>query len=171
MAGWQDRKGVEMWVIANYAMGFSGIGSKLKELRSTCQEALAGLPHDHCARYLAYREAEACALLGDRKGFLECWSRHREYFDGKLEEGEWFEAKRRYLMADLPALARFLENNEIRNYRAQLRRLRWEGFKLSLPSARVPNGSNVPNGINWRWLWWVIWLLIVLLSQLFRDSN
>ena len=165
LAGWQQRKGVAMWVIANYVICLSGMSRRwIQELRTTCYEALAGLPHDHCARYLAYREAEACVLLGDREGFLECWSRHNEYFDGKLEEGEWFEAKRRYLMAELPALARDLRNNELGNYKAKARRLRWERFKLKLPEGRPARNVNV------RW-WWLLWIVLWVLIQILRNNQ
>jgi hypothetical protein len=164
MAGWQQRKGVGMWVIANYVMALRGTSSRqLKALRSACQDALAGLPHDHCARYLVYRGAEASALLGDKEALLDCCQRYREYFDGKLEEGEWFEEKRRYLLTDLPALERFLKSNDLRNYKTQLRRLRREQFKLSLPSLETPK-------TNVRW-WWIVWLLLWLLIQAIRISN
>jgi len=168
-SGWQDRQGVGMWVVANYIMGLSKMGSQqLQEVKSTCQAALAGLPHDHCARYLAHREAEACALLGDQEGFAECWKKYREYFDGKLEEGEWFETQRRYLLEDIPVLARHLENNEQRNFNARRRSLRWKGLKLRLSSIPLPRKMNL------RW-WWVtgaiVWLLIQLLVQLFSERS
>jgi len=158
-----------MWVVANYIMSLSKMGSQqLQEIKSTCQAALAGLPHDHCARYLAHREVEACALLGDQEGFSECWKKYREYFDGKLEKGEWFETQRRYLLEDIPVLARHLENNEQRNYNARRGSLRWKRLKLKLSS--IP----LPQKMNPRW-WWVIgaitWLLIQLLVQLSEQSS
>jgi len=163
LAGWQERQGVAMWVIANYVMCLAGMTRKrTKELRSTCHEALAGLPHDHCARYLAYREAEACVLQGDQAGFSECWSRHREYFDSQPEKGEWFETKRRYLMAALPAVARHLESGEVRKYKALARSLRWQWFKSNLPSVRLPKGLR-------RW-WWLIWFIFMLL-RIIQEST
>jgi hypothetical protein len=162
MAGWRERRGIAMWIVANYVICCSGVSSRqLKEVRSSCRDALVGLSHDHCARFLAYRLAEACALLDDRDGFRETWNRYRSYFDGKLEENEFFEAKRRYLMADLPTLARLLEGNEIRQYRKEVRALWWERLKLRVPKLN--------RRINIRW-WWLI-LALWLLLRLLRDSS
>ena len=154
--GWQQRPGVEMWMVTNYVISLSGVGRKvLNEIRSTCHAALSGLHHDHCARYLAYREAEACALLGDVEGFSACWTQYREYFDGKLEKGEWFEEQRRYLLADLPVLARSLRDGDRKGYKRQLRALRWERVRPKAPATNVEK-------IQWRHLWWIVWLIVVL---------
>jgi predicted Zn-dependent protease len=158
-SGWQQRPGVGMWVVTNYVMSLTGVGRKvLAEIRATCRAALTGLHHDHCARYLAYREAEACALLGDTQGFSECWHRYKEYFDGKLEKGEWFEDKRRYLLADLPVLARYLADGNKKDYKRQLSTLRWERIRPRASAATVDK-------IQWRHIWWIAWL-VFLLSRL-----
>lgn len=164
--GWRERKGVGMWVVANYAMCLSATNSKqLREVRSTCWDALQGLAHDHCARYLVYRQAEACALLKDEAGFLDCCNRYTSYFDGKLEEGEWFETQRRYLLADLPILARHLRNKEFKAYRSGLRELRRERFKLLFHSE---SSAKVNRFRRW---WWLIWVAFILLSQLSQFLN
>jgi tetratricopeptide (TPR) repeat protein len=138
LAGWRERVGVGMWVVANYVMCFSALRKRdLKEVFLSCRDALAGLPHDHCAKYLVHLEAEACALLGDRDSFLRIWSEHRDYLDGKLENNEWFETKRRHLLDELPAMARFLEQNEERLYRKAVRSLRWKHF-FSFPQIYRP---------------------------------
>ena len=57
---WRDRLGVHMWSLANYIQTLSRFrGRDLEELTATCRDALADLPHDHCARYLACMQAEA----------------------------------------------------------------------------------------------------------------
>jgi predicted Zn-dependent protease len=133
LAGWRERVGVAMWVVANYVMCFSASREKdLQEIFSSCRDALAGLPHDHCAKYLVHLAAEACVLLDDPQGFLKIWNEHRDYFDGKLENNEWFETKRRHLLDKLPNMARFLEQNEKRLYRKAVRRLRLKHF-LAFP--------------------------------------
>ena len=153
-----------MWAVANYVNSLTGMRAKhLREIRSSCRDALAGLPHDHCAKYLVHREAEACALLGDEKGFLEIWKQHRNYFDGKLEEAEWFEARRRYLLADLVILARSLEENNRKMYTKVLRSLRWKRIagKLQLEKTTGKEGF-----LRW---WWVIWVLFMFLRLLFQH--
>jgi hypothetical protein len=166
LRGWRERKGVGMWVVANYVMCLSAASSEeLREVRSTCWEALQGLPHDHCARYLVYRQAEACALLKDEAGFLDCCNRYGSYFDSKLENGEWFETRRRYLLADLPVLARHLRNKEFQGYRSGIRKLRRERLKLLFPS-----GSSAKVNRFRRW-WWLIWVAFILLSQMSQFLN
>jgi len=164
--GWEERPGVGMWVVANYVMGLSEMGARtLTEIRSTCRAALAGLVHDHCARYLAHREAEACALLGNQSGFSECWTRYRAYFDGKLEKGEWFEPKRQYLLTEIPAAAVCLENNDPK-YNAKVRSLRWKRFKTNLfASPKTINGR-----VSSRSIWWIIWGLFML-AQIVRGCK
>jgi predicted Zn-dependent protease len=164
LASWRERSGVGMWAVANYVNSLTGMRAKqLGEVRSACRDALAGLPHDHCAKYLVHRQAEACALLGDEKGLLETWKQYRNYFGGKLEKGEWFEARRRYLLADLLILARSLEENNRKMYKKMLRSLRWK---------RITEGFQLPNisgkTVNVRW-WWVIWVLFLLLRLLLQH--
>jgi len=160
MSGWQSRNGVAMWTVANYVKCCFGLGPKrLKEIRSSCRDALAGLPHDHCARYLVYIEAEACALLRDEPGFLEIWRRYREYFDGKLEDNEWFDSKRRYLLADIPVMARILEGGDRRLFRKKIWGLRWERISSNLQTSFSFSNSK----ISPRWWWILIWILIQLI--------
>jgi predicted Zn-dependent protease len=163
VARWRDREGLSMWVIANYIVCCPGMRShQLKEVRSTCRDALAGLPHDHCARYLAFRLAEACALLGDQDGFRETWKQYRAYFDGKLENDEFFEVKRRYLLADIPVMARLLENNERPLFRKKIWSLRWERLTLRNPGSK--------QGVNLRW-WWLVFVLLWILIQILRNMS
>jgi cellulose synthase operon protein C len=164
LESWRERSGVRMWAVANYVNSLTGMRAKhLGEIRSSCRDALAGLPHDHCAKYLVHREAEACALLGDEKRLLEIWKQHRNYFDGKLEEAEWFEARRRYLLADLVILARSLEENNRKMYTKVLRSLRWKRIAGKLQLAKTTGKKG-----TLRW-WWVIWVLFMLLRLLFQH--
>jgi len=163
MSGWRDRNGITMWAVANYIVNCSGVSSRqLKEIRSSCSDALAGLPHDHCARFLAYRLAEACALLGDEEGLRDTWNKYQTYFDGKLEQQEFFEVKRRYLMADLPTIARLLESDERRLYRRKVRQLWWDGLKVGMP--------RLDARIDARWWWLLLGMLLALkmLHELFQ---
>ena len=153
-----------MWVIANYVNCLPGLrASQLQEVRSTCRDALAGLPHDHCAKYLVHRQAEACALLGDEQGLSETWKEYRNYFSGKLEEAEWFETRRRYLLADLLILARSLEEKNRKMYKKMLRSLRWRRI---VGGVQLTNTGAKPVNVRW---WWVIWLLIMLLRLIFQN--
>jgi predicted Zn-dependent protease len=166
IAPWRERRGVAMWVVANYVVCSPGLSKKqLREVRSACHDALLGLPHDHCGRYLAYVEAEVCALLKDANGFQETWKRHKEYFDGKLEDNEWFEVERRYLMADLPVMARLLKDNQISKYRRKVRELRWERRSLNFKSS-IPRFTKKFKLRRW---WWLIWLLLMLLRYVFNS--
>ena len=161
---WRERSGVGMWAVANYVNCLTGMRSQpLEEMRSACHDALAGLPHDHCAKYLVHRQAEACALLGDEQGLLETWKQYRTYFDGKVEKGEWFEARRRYLLADMVILARSLQENNRKMYGKTLRSLRWKRFAEGL---HFTGSSRVK--LNMRW-WWVIWVLFLLLRLLLQN--
>ena len=127
LEGWRERDGVRMWSVANYVNSLTGLGkAPLTKVRSACRDALAGLPHDHCAKYLVHRQMEACALLGDETGVLETWKAYRNYFDGKLEKAEWFDTPRKYLLGDLLVLGRSLEANDRKMYKKLLRSLRWK---------------------------------------------
>ena len=130
----------------------------------SCRDALAGLPHDHCAKFLVHRQAEVCALNGDKKAFSDTWEEHRSYFDGKLENEEWFDTRRRYLLADLPILAKSLEENSRGKYRRTLWNLRRKRFAVEL---RLPQSSGKKVALRW---WWIIlWFLFALLSQLLQH--
>jgi cellulose synthase operon protein C len=161
---WRQRSGVGMWAVANYVNSLTGMRAKqLEEVRSACRDALAGLPHDHCAKYLVHRQAEACALLRDERALLETWKEYRNYFDGKLEKGEWFAPRRRYLLADLLILARSLHENNRKMYRSVLRSLRWKRFAEGFQSPNISGKT-----VNVRW-WWVIWVLFLLLRLLLQH--
>ena len=167
MAGWRERTGVAMWVVTNYVMCFSTLRPKhVREVLSSCRDALAGLPHDHCAKYLVHRQAEACALLGDRKAFRDTWDEHRNYLDGKLEKTEWFEVKRRYLLSAVPTMARALEQNQPAAYRRTLWRLRWKSL---FSGHRKTQSRSAGSSIRWWWIIVAIWLLFQILSQSLRH--
>lgn len=87
------------------------------EVIATCRDALAQLPHDHSARYLAVMQAEACALMGDKKALLETWSERRGYFGGELKPGEYFSTEHKYLLYDIPDLVEVLQHNQPKRYR------------------------------------------------------
>ncbi len=164
LSSWRERRGVSMWVVANYVGCLSSVWpSDLKEIVASSGDALLDLPHDHCARYMAHVKAEACALLGDRRGLRETWDQYRSYFDCKEDSNEWFEARRRSLLTDIPMLVRFLEQNQAGLYRRTVWGLRWRHISRCL-GTRSKLSSSMP--IPW-WAWWiVIWILI----QLFRNS-
>jgi predicted Zn-dependent protease len=158
MSGWRERTGIEMWAVANLATCYSPFRRKqLRELASTCHDALAGLPHDHCARFLVYVEAESCALLGDKKAFLDVWQKYRNYFDGTLEKSEWFQATRKHLLADIPAMARTLQEGQKSQYRKLLWQLRREHLFAKFRGIKF-----FSKRFKARWLFWGIWLLWLL---------
>ncbi len=164
LENWRERDGVKMWSVANYVNSLTGLGkAPLREVRSACRDALAGLPHDHCAKYLVHRQTEACALLGDEKGVLETWQAYRNYFDGKLEKAEWFDTRRKYLLGDLLVLGRSLEANDRKMYNKLLRTLRWKRITGQL---ELKNTGGKVASLRW---WWIIWVLFILLRALFQT--
>jgi hypothetical protein len=96
----------------------------LEEVIATCRDALADLPHDHCARYLACRQAEACALVGDKEGLLAVWRDRRGYFDGELKKSEYFKESQKHLIYDIPDIIEALQRDDRKAYRNLLWRLR-----------------------------------------------
>jgi hypothetical protein len=135
-------------MVANYILCFPRRGRKhLREVLSACRDALAGVPHDHCAKYLAQVQAEMCVSLGDTEAFRQTWVRHRDYFSGKLEGREWFESQRKHLLADIPCLARLLEQNRTKLFSEACRDLLRKQGASDLFSARAdgagPQGSLV----------------------------
>jgi tetratricopeptide (TPR) repeat protein len=158
LSGWRDRPGVLMWNVANYVECFTGVFPKhLMEIRTACAQALAGLPHDHCSRYLAHVLAEACALLDDPEGFLVAWNEYRAYFDGQVAEGEWFKGTRRHLLEDVPQMAQLLERNERWKFRRTVWRLRFSHLTRRVRDSQVIRGmSRVPFVV-----WWLIFLATV----------
>ncbi len=164
LSSWRSRRGVSMYVVANYVGCFSAVWpSDLKQIVATCGDALRGLPHDHCARYLAHVNAEACALLGDKRGLLETWKQYRSYFDCKENANEWFEPRRRPLLTDIPMMVRFLEQNQPSLYRQTVWGLRWRHISSSLGwRRRVIKSLPIP--------WWAWAIIIWIVVQLFRNS-
>jgi len=153
LAGWRDRSGVAMWVVANYILTFSSFGAaQLREAAAACNDALAELPHDHCAKYLAHKQAEAFALLGDKQAFLETWNRYRNYFGTDPAKDEFF--RQTYLLADIPAMAHLLQQNETKAYSQIVRSLRWRPVWQRLGTSGGQNPfADIP--------WW-IWILLAL---------
>lgn len=150
---WRRQPGVAMWMVTNYTLCLSRFRSgQLRELQASCRDALSGLPHDHCATYLAHVLAEASALLGDREAFLWACKSYSGYFDKRLKQDEYFQPKRRHLLVDIPKMARYLQQNETWHYRQGLWKLRW----ASLSSAGVAGArSKSVFGIPW-FAWWAI---------------
>jgi len=158
-----------MWMISNYILCFSSLSHpQLEELANTCTDALAGLPHDHCAKYLVYRLAEANALLGRRDELRQLWERYRNYFDGKIDQNEYFRLKDRFLVDQIPAIVYALRDGRGRDYRKAIRSLRRQRYLDPLPF-RLPTQSqqHFP-----RWLLWVLfWILLMIISQFSRNSQ
>jgi len=165
LASWRDRPGVAMWMVTNYTLCLSRFRSaQLRELQATCQDALSGLPHDHCASYLAHILAEADALLGDKDGFLRTYNAYSGYFDKQLKKEEYFQAKRRYLLGDIPMMARYLQQNETWLYRKRLWKLRWS----ALPSIQIADTRSKPF-LGLPWYGW--WALVFFGLQLLRSCQ
>jgi len=169
MQDWRQRRGLRMWMISNYILCFSSLSHpQLEELANTCTDALAGLPHDHCAKYLVYRLAEANALLGRRDELRQLWERYRNYFDGKIDQNEYFRLKDRFLVDQIPAIVYALRDGRGRDYRKAIRSLRRQRYLDPLPF-RLPTQSqqHFP-----RWLLWVLfWILLMIISQFSRNSQ
>jgi len=166
MKDWRSKRGVGMWAIGNYVNSLTGIGpGTLREVRDACRDALAGLAHDHCAKYLAHRQVEACAMLSDEKALLETWKDYREYFSGKVEQGEWFVDWRRYLLGDVVIAGRALEENDRKTYRKIRRGFWWRAVRERI---RIKGPSVDRSGGLVRW-WWLIWLQLMLMRAFFQS--
>jgi len=159
LADWRRRSGVEMWAVTNYVQCLSALRTaQLRETVSTCHDALKGLPHDQCAKYLIHRQAEACVLLGDTNGLCETYNENRSYFNSKLDSGEWFDARRKYLIGDLPLMARLFQENNLKKYRRRLWSLRWKRISEKF---RLPSIAGRRIKIRWIWiLFWALWMLL-----------
>lgn len=158
MADWRERPGIRMWVVTNLVICYNPLRRKhLRAIAAACHDALAGLAHDHCARFLAFTETEAYVLLNDKTAFQEAWKKNKNYLDGRIEDNEWFQASRRHLAADIPRIARALEAGQKSKYRS----LRWylwrEHFFTKLPSFKIKRKVS-----PWRWIFWFFWLLLLL---------
>ena len=165
LGNWRERQGVKMWTVANYLLCFPRGGRKRwQEIRSVCQNALETLPHDHCAKYLAHVQAEMSACLGDAAAFRETWTKQQAYFTGKLEESEWFEARRRYLLGDIPCAARLLEQNQGKLFNKACKDLRRKRYGLLGSQGRRSGFGGLP----W-WAWWILLLALQLLRLINRH--
>jgi tetratricopeptide (TPR) repeat protein len=120
---WRTRTGIGMWVLANYLLCLSRLRSDdLKEVIATCRGALAGLPHDHCARYLAYMEAEACVLAGDKPRLIDASNRYARYFEGLPDKEDFFPTQQRYLVHEILDAVRLVQEQDNSGFR----RLQWK---------------------------------------------
>ena len=101
-----------MWMVANYVASCPQLTpNHMRNVLSTCQETLSGLPHDHCARYLAHILAGMQILLGAIEEFRRTLSTYPSLFTGELQSHEYFPAPNRHLLAEIPEMGRLLEEN------------------------------------------------------------
>ena len=136
---WRGRRGVRMWSLANYLQCLSRLSKRnLEEVIRTCNDALAELPHDHCARYLAHMQAEACALAGEESGLVKLWNDWRGYFGDDLKPGEYFRTAYKHLLYEIPDMVDALQRNDRKSYRKILWRVRFHRYwnEESRPRAR-----------------------------------
>jgi hypothetical protein len=157
---WRTRAGVAMWMVANYTLCLSRFRTaQLHEVVASCRDALNALRHDHCARYLAHIQAEAYALLGQREALLAIWEQQANYFDGKPEAQEYFDAEDKHLLGDIPMLVRFLQQGQYRLYRKQLWAMRLN--RLWRPQTFKSH--------YWNWIRWLlipaVWIVLELLPN------
>lgn len=165
LSSWRSRRGVSMWVVANYVNCLSAVRpTQSREIVASCGDALRDLPHDHCARFLAHARAEGCALLGDRQGLRQTWQQYRSYFDCKENKEEWFPVGRWHLLADIPMAVRFLEQDQSGLYRKMVWGLRWRHIaRFRVKRLSVGDSFTIP--------WWLLWLLIwIAIQVLLRNS-
>lgn len=152
MSDWRARPDMKMWAVTNYLLAWRGNSREtLDTVTRTCRDALAKLPHDHCARFLAHKQAEAYALLGDQEAFLRTWNDNRRYFGSDPGKEEFF--KDRHLLADIPTMAHTLQQGDTVGYQRLVRELRW----------RRATGASYPDIP-----WWAILLLLWGILQVVR---
>ena len=162
MRDWRERPGVEMWLVANYISCLSRPNrEQLAERWSSCHDALAGLPHDHCAKYIAHLEAEAAALRRDHVSLLDCWKTQRQYFDEVVERGEFFAPKDQHLLTEIPRLVRYIE--EGRGIRATL--LTWKLRGTSMLERLFSSDASETRFQMSRFGWWIFLLLLIQLMR------
>jgi hypothetical protein len=122
---WRERRGVRMWSLANYMQCLSRFRRRdLEEVSATCRDALADLPHDHCAHYLPCLQAEACALSGDRNDVPAVWRDRRGYLDGELRKGDYVRTQENHLIRDIPEMIEDRQRDDHRAYWKLLWRFR-----------------------------------------------
>ncbi len=124
---WKQRRGVQMWMVTNYVWSCARWGRSSREhIRTTCQEALAQLPHDHSAKYLAHVLAESEAILGNQSGFLEASNKYRALLDGNLKKGEYFEDRQKYLLREIPRIVELMAQGRTKKFAFAGQRLRFQ---------------------------------------------
>ena len=107
LSEWSQRRGVQMWMVTNYVWSCPRWSRDSREhIRTTCQQALLQLPHDHSAKYLVHLLAESQAILGDQTGFLDTAEKYHLLLDGAVKKSEYFEDRQKYLLTDIPRLPR-----------------------------------------------------------------
>ena len=170
MQDWRQHKGVTMWMVTNYVLCFSKLRrAHLEELASTCSDALEGLEHDHCAKYLAHRLAEAAALLDTRDEFLKTWRTYRNYFDTKLETREYFRNRDKYLLGQISEMAEALDAGRIRDYQKAVNRLKRKSY-TSLWTYKLKTSFGGKTSW-WRFAWILVWMLLWILSRFLNNSQ
>jgi len=120
LSEWSQRRGVQMWMVTNYVWSCPRWSRDSREhIRTTCQQALLQLPHDHSAKYLVHLLAESQAILGDQTGFLDTAEKYHLLLDGAVKKSEYFEDRQKYLLTDIPRLVETLKlkgpNNFVRS--------------------------------------------------------
>jgi hypothetical protein len=134
---WRDRRGVQMWCIANYMLSIPRIRKQdLQEVIDACRDALNSLTHDHCAAYLAHVQAEAYAIINDQQGLRDVWQDRRGYFGAVLKKREYFRKQDEQLRHQIPDLVEALERDDHKAYR----KLVW---KMRLHRLRPVNSRRV----------------------------
>ncbi len=149
---WRGRPGVEMWMVTNYLLALSRVRrEQLAEVIRTAHDALARLPHDHAARLIAYLEAEARALAGDRAGLLAVWKQQRHAFESAPDAEDYFPAARRYLIADVAEAVRRLQAGNERGFRRTVWGLRMQRLLGKERRKKI-----------WKWMLYLLRALLVL---------
>ena len=188
---WPERKGVQMFMVANYVLSLLADGhDNYARALTASEEALRGLHHDSTAKFLAHIAAEMCIRLGDRDRFMDIWRAHRPYFTGRLNQGEFFHANHGGWLRAVPALGESLEHGDHKLYdevRGRFTNWRpWLRTLPSLPPVESTEGPHTAEGAksepaigaskrSWGCVWFVFitWVLLALLGQLgrFLDST
>jgi hypothetical protein len=113
LGSWRTRPGVRMWMVTNYVLSYRFPGRKdFEDIRAACTDALAKLPHDHTARYLAYALADANIQLKDMAALRGVLLKHRNLFSGALLKSEFFADRQKYLLDRIPALIALVDQPE-----------------------------------------------------------
>jgi hypothetical protein len=82
--GWEERKGLEMWAMANYVhFRILPCPSRLGEAYSIAAECLKNLLHDGSAPYFARMLLEAALRTGDDVKFLEGFRAYPRYVSAR----------------------------------------------------------------------------------------